>query len=169
MSLALSAGVAVMDDKLPTALEQFAEAIEHLEDLGSADDIAYLLLRQAVALDRSGDKAGARAALRRSNDLADQRGSASIMAMTEFAMVQQLDDPMSAEARDLILASIRRAETAPHMAAQAIASMYCMLARVEREAGNLPAASKSRKRPGSRRRTPTTCPSLPSAGWLWRA
>ena len=139
MALSLSAGVAVLDDKLPIALEQFAEAIEHLAELGSADDIAYLLMRQAIALKRSGDSAGAAIALRRSHDLAEQRGSASIMAMTEFAMVQQQDDPYAAASRDVVLAAIGRAEATPNMAPQATASMYCALARIELEAGD-PAA-----------------------------
>lgn len=139
MSLSLSAGVAVLDDELPIALEQFAEAIEHLAELGSADDIAYLLMRQAIALKRFGDAAGARKALQRSHDLAEQRGSASILAMTEFAMVQQLDDPYTAEARDLVLAAIKRAEATPNMAPQATASIYCLLARIEGEAGKVTA------------------------------
>jgi predicted ATPase/DNA-binding SARP family transcriptional activator len=141
MSLALSAGVAVMDGKLPAALEQFAEAIEHLEDLGSADDIAYLLIRQSQALERSGDRTGSRAALRRSHDLADQRGSASILAMTEFAMSQQLEDFDTPEqVRAFLQAAVDRAERAPNMAPQAMASMYCMLSGIEREAGDLDVA-----------------------------
>jgi predicted ATPase/DNA-binding SARP family transcriptional activator len=139
MALSLSAGVAVLDDKLPTALAQFTEAIEHLAELGSADDVAYLLMRQAIALTRTGDRAGARASLQRSHDLAEQRGSASIMAMTEFAMIQQWDDPYSAKARDLVLAAIARAEATPNMAPQATASMYCLLARIQGAAGELTA------------------------------
>jgi hypothetical protein len=52
--------------------------------------------------------------------------------MTEFAMGQQLwEESDEAEGRAFIIAAIQRAERAPNVAPQALASMYCALAGVE--------------------------------------
>lgn len=49
--MSTSAAVAVLDGKLASAVEQYGEAVELLEELGSADDVAYQLLRSAMALE----------------------------------------------------------------------------------------------------------------------
>jgi predicted ATPase/DNA-binding SARP family transcriptional activator len=144
MSLAMSAGAAVTDGELATALEQYAEAVELLEDLGSTDDVAYLLMRQSQALERSGDRPAAHAALQRAYELAEQGGSASILAMAEFAVSLELgsgDEPE--KAREFLISALQRAENVAHMAPQATASMYCALSRIQRQAGELEAARES--------------------------
>jgi hypothetical protein len=124
--------VAVVDGELPKAVEQIQEAVGLLEALGSTDDVAYLLMRRALAQERIGDREGAHSSLVRAHDLAEQRGSNSILAMTEFAMGQQKYEATGgAEGREFIVAAIKRAETAPNVAPQALASMYCSLAGLE--------------------------------------
>ena len=56
MALSTSASVAVLDGELASAVEHYEEAVELLEELGSADDVAYLLLRSAMALERHGEQ-----------------------------------------------------------------------------------------------------------------
>jgi ATP/maltotriose-dependent transcriptional regulator MalT len=132
MALSTAANVAVLDGELASGVEQYQEAVELLEELGSADDVAYLLLRSAMALDRHGDQPRARQALQRARELALDRGAFSILLMTDFAIAQQLaqdGDPIAA--RDFTLEGIERARTVQNVAPQALASMYCALADLE--------------------------------------
>ncbi len=132
MALASSGAVAILDGELPVAIAHLGEAVDMLSELGSPDDVAYLLMRRALVRYRADDREGAAADLQRAHDLAEQRGSSSILAMTEFAMGQQLwEESGPDEGRAFISAAIQRAERAPHVAPQALASMYCALAGIE--------------------------------------
>ncbi len=138
MALASSGAVAILDGELEVAIAHFGEAIDMLSELGSPDDVAYLLMRRALVRYRADDREGAAADLKRAHDLAEQRGSSSILAMTEFAMGQQLwEDSGPEEGRAFISAAIQRAERAPNVAPQALASMYCALAGIETSAHRL--------------------------------
>ncbi len=135
MSLANSGAVSIIDGELEQAVGQFREAVDLLRDLGSADDIAYLLLRCAMAQERSGDRAGAAASLREAHDLAEQRGSSSLVAMTEFALGQQLYEQDPEAGRRLIVETIARSETTGHVAPQALSSIHCALAAMDTAEG----------------------------------
>jgi predicted ATPase len=138
MALSTSAGVAVLDDELASAVEQYQEAVDLLEALGSVDDVAYLLLRSAIALERHGERERAQVALHRARQLAEDRGAFSILLMTDFAIAQQLArDGDTVAARDFTLEAIVRAKTVQNVAPQALASMYCALADLEQTLGGL--------------------------------
>ncbi|HEX4016404.1 MAG TPA: BTAD domain-containing putative transcriptional regulator [Frankiaceae bacterium] len=132
MALSTSAGVAVLDGDLDSAVEQYAEAVQLLEELGSVDDVSYLLLRSAMALDRHGRHEQARVELYRAREMALDRGAFSILLMTDFAIAQQLaQDGDVIGGRDFTLEAIERAKTVQNVAPQALASMYCALADLE--------------------------------------
>ncbi len=138
MALATAAAVAVLDGELASAVERYQEAVELLEELGSVDDVAYLLLRSAIALERHGEPQRAGAALRRARELALDRGAFSILLMTDFAIAQQLArDGDTLAGRDFTLEAIERAKTVQNVAPQALASMYCALADLEQILGEL--------------------------------
>ncbi len=137
MALATSAGVAVLDGDLGSAVEQYDEAVELLEKLGSADDVSYLLLRGAMALERHGEPERARAYLAHARSLASERGAFSIQLMTDFAFAHQLTaDGDHHAARAVVLDGIERARNAANVAPQALASMYFALAELDRQLGN---------------------------------
>lgn len=130
--MSTSAAVAVLDGKLASAVEQYGEAVELLEELGSADDVAYQLLRSAMALERHGEHEQASAALRRARELALDRGAFCILLMTDFAIAQQLaQDGDSTAGREFTFDAIERAKTVQNVAPRALASMYCALADLE--------------------------------------
>jgi predicted ATPase/DNA-binding SARP family transcriptional activator len=137
MALATSAGVAVLDGDLGSAVDQYDEAVDILEELGSADDVSYLLLRGAMALERHGEPERARSYLSRARALAGERGTFSIQMMTEFALAHQLAaDGDPAAARTLVIEGIERARNTANVAPQALASMYCALADLDRKLGD---------------------------------
>ena len=138
MALSTAAGVAVLDGELPAAVEQYQEAVKLLEELGSVDDVSYLLLRSALALERHGQHEQARVLLYRARELAVDRGAYSILLMTDFAIAQQLAaDGDTVAARDFTLEAIERAKTVQSVAPQALASMYCALAGLEQGFGEI--------------------------------
>ncbi len=132
MSLAISAGLKVLDDELPAAVAEYEEATELLGELGSADDNVYLLMRAAIAYERMGDQANAARKLAQARDVSERDGSASTLVMTEFAIGQQY---LRSDDRPAGLAFVReavgRAERTPRVAPQALASMYITLADLE--------------------------------------
>jgi predicted ATPase/DNA-binding SARP family transcriptional activator/tetratricopeptide (TPR) repeat protein len=141
MALSTSAGVAVLEGHLEAAIAQYNEAVELLEQLGSADDVSYLLLRGAMALERHGEHERARAYLARARRLAAERGAFSIQLMTDFAFAHQLaDDGDQPGARAVVLDGIARAESVANVAPQALASMYLALADLEHDLGSPTAA-----------------------------
>jgi predicted ATPase/DNA-binding SARP family transcriptional activator len=141
MALATAAGVAVLDGDLVSAVEQYDEAVALLERLGSADDVTYLLLRGAMALERHGEPERARDYLTRARKLAMQRGAFSIQLMTDFALAYQLAEDGDREAgRTVVLEAIGRAQGAANVAPQALASMYCALSELDKDLGRIPQA-----------------------------
>jgi predicted ATPase/DNA-binding SARP family transcriptional activator len=141
MALSTSAAVAVLDGELALAVEEFGEAVGLLEELGSADDVSYLLLRSALALERHGEHERAGAALQRARELALDRGAFSILLMADFAIAQQLaQDGDTAAGREFTLEAIERATNGQSVAPQALASMYCALADLEQGLDQMPEA-----------------------------
>jgi predicted ATPase/DNA-binding SARP family transcriptional activator/tetratricopeptide (TPR) repeat protein len=137
MALATSAGMAMLDGDLGSAIERYDEAIDILQELGSADDISYLLLRGAMALERHGESERARAYLSRSRNLAAERGTLSVQLMTALALSHQLladGDPQAARA--VAVEALERAQDSANVAPQALASMYCALADLDHQLGS---------------------------------